>query len=1038
MKILRLTLAGFGPYKNEQHVDFERFDADGIFLIMGKTGAGKSSVLDAICYALYAGVPRYDGTHQQLRSDHCGVDDPTFVELDFRVSGVDYRVRRTPEYERPKRRGTGMTQEPATAELSVRVGDEWNGVAARAVDVAMELDRVLGLTKDQFLQVILLAQNRFQRFLQANNDERQSVLRTLFGTRRFERVEVSLAERKKTLEAELASVRTSLASQAALAAGLLQLQEVPADPGIEWFDALVAELEESLAAAIGHAVAADAAATEADACYRSLDAARKLQERRDAAAGRLAALDTERDVIDADRVTLAAAARAAAVWPQVTARRMAATAVDAAAAEEALARNTYGDVAATSDGGGAATSDGDGAAAESDTNAPATSDTLKATIDVSTRQLGALQSVLAEEGQLAELETEIARRHEEVDGCAAAVAEAAARIEELPQLIDDQTTRFLDAQVRASAETSAGDRVARVAAALSAATVAVGLDSRHAAALVAEKQASAALTAATADLDAVLEQRLSGHAGELASQLVEGEPCAVCGSTTHPEPALRSGEPVSEADIETARHRVAGFVETLNAASATVRDVAMRLAEARGKSGNKSVVKLESELAEAESALATAEAARGEVAKREKELTRLRGELEAVNTTLKDLRAANDIATQRLAEQKSARKAVLRRVAKARGEFGSVTDRVEHLVNLVDAATALVDAITETAARRKALEDAEEVLETQLGEHDFADEGAVETAQRGRDEIASLEARIRQHEQAVATATATLAEAELAELPAEPIQTDAAREASERARATRDAARDAASSLGERAAQLRAIVSTARKRHDASAHLQREYAQLRELAGAVQGLEPNTKRMRLETYVLAAQLEEIVVAANARLGTMTHGRFALEHDDAVQYRNARSGLGLSILDQHTGRSRATHSLSGGETFLASLALALGLAEVVQNQAGGITLDTLFIDEGFGSLDADTLETAMSTLDGLRAGGRTIGLISHVDTMKEQIPAKLHVTVTHHGHSEITESHEPPEFAFAGRPTVAWDRTTRIDESRRDFAVAAAP
>jgi exonuclease SbcC len=133
---------------------------------------------------------------------------------------------------------------------------------------------------------------------------------------------------------------------------------------------------------------------------------------------------------------------------------------------------------------------------------------------------------------------------------------------------------------------------------------------------------------------------------------------------------------------------------------------------------------------------------------------------------------------------------------------------------------------------------------------------------------------------------------------------------------------------------------------------------------------------------------------------MTSGRYALEHDDSVQYRNTQSGLGLTILDQHTGRARATNSLSGGETFLASLALALGLAEVVTNQAGGITLDTLFVDEGFGSLDSDTLEIAMGTLDSLRAGGRTIGLISHVDAMKEQIPAKLRIIVTDRGYSEI--------------------------------------
>ena len=196
------------------------------------------------------------------------------------------------------------------------------------------------------------------------------------------------------------------------------------------------------------------------------------------------------------------------------------------------------------------------------------------------------------------------------------------------------------------------------------------------------------------------------------------------------------------------------------------------------------------------------------------------------------------------------------------------------------------------------------------------------------------------------------------------------------------------------------MVTAALSELGTSASQRIEFDQLQELANVVQGNEPNEKRMRLESFVLAAQLEEIVAAANLRLNTMTGGRFALEHDDQLQFRGVRSGLSLAIRDEHTGRSRAAQSLSGGEMFLASLALALGLAEVVSNQAGGIRLDTLFVDEGFGSLDSDTLEVAMTTLDSLRAGGRTIGLISHVEAMKEQIPAKLQISVTDQGHSVI--------------------------------------
>jgi exonuclease SbcC len=296
-------------------------------------------------------------------------------------------------------------------------------------------------------------------------------------------------------------------------------------------------------------------------------------------------------------------------------------------------------------------------------------------------------------------------------------------------------------------------------------------------------------------------------------------------------------------------------------------------------------------------------------------------------------------------------------------------------------------------------------LAAQLDAQHFGDESSARAARRTPSEVSRWQQSIRDHDQNIATTRSILGEEELANLPAEIVTLSDAEHVLALARQNRDAALAARGALSERAIQLEDVVARARKQKDGAATLRAESEQLRELASAVQGLEPNTKRMRLETYVLAAQLEEIVAAANARLRTMTAGRFTLEHDDGLQYRKTQSGLGLRILDAHTGRSRATHSLSGGETFLASLALALGLAEVVTNQVGGITLDTLFIDEGFGSLDHDTLETAMSTLDGLRAGGRTIGLISHVDTMKEQIPAKLRIRVTDQGYSEIEESYD---------------------------------
>ncbi|MEB0306920.1 SMC family ATPase, partial [Cryobacterium sp. 10I1] len=405
MKIKRLRLAGFGPFKNEQVVDFERFDDDGIFLITGKTGAGKSSILDAVCFALYGSVPRYEGTESQLRSDHCEPGDPTFVELEFGLNGNDYRIFRTPRYLKAKKRGIGTTVSAPDARLEIRDAaavdaaadavDGWRGLAARPVDVGNELSRILPLKQDQFLQVILLAQNRFQRFLLAKTDDRREVLRTLFGTSRFQSLETELITRRKALDDELTGVRVRLETLAASAARHVPAGTEPgtAAPDLAWFEAATAELEQALAVAVAAAARADAALVDATAGLRAQEEMRARQDRRDAATATLAVLDERSSVVDADRDDLAAAHRAARVWPQIEAESAAlAAALDAARAEVAARENWI-----TVNGSDEVDQDGD-----DDQDAVP----LSATIDLLLEQLGSLNDVLAAEEELPALDVE--------------------------------------------------------------------------------------------------------------------------------------------------------------------------------------------------------------------------------------------------------------------------------------------------------------------------------------------------------------------------------------------------------------------------------------------------------------------------------------------------------------------------------------------------------------------------------------------------------------------------------------------------------
>lgn len=1002
MKIKRLRLAGFGPFKNEQIVDFERFDSDGIFLITGKTGAGKSSILDAICFALYDQVPRFTDTEQRLRSDYCEPDDPTFVELDFSLRGQDYRLLRSPAYERAKKNGTGTTTAAPTAQLQVRRGSEWRGIAAKPRAVGLELSTILPLKADQFLQVILLAQNRFQYFLLAKTEERRAVLRTLFGTTRFEQLETALIARRKSLDESLAAVQRDVAEHATAAMHQLRLSALPAEPDLDWFRSSLAGLNRAVDVAAHDAETAAATLEKATVQHRAATETQRLQARRAIAETTLATLDARSGEVEEQRGTLRQAARAARVWPHIRSSRAATLAWQAALTDETSARAAWlpFDVPLSANGAHVNGAHANGAGM-SGVAAPGGSEpALRPIMDALVGRLGALAEVLAEEKQLPVLDHEITALFDLLAVHTDDLTRAQQRLDELPQQIDFVGVQLVAASLTAAGEADADEAVRRAEAGLAAAEDVVAVRSELVGAHEHLLGRSRDNSAAAVDYEALVARRISGQASELASYLVDGDACAVCGSIEHPAPATTQGGLVTAADLSTARQHLQGRQQQLADAQETATALTNRLAQAEALAGQRSVADLRAECAAAGARLSTAHTAADLIGGLRQEQTDLRHGLTLAQAAVLAVRASRDTVADTHSVRSGQRDLLAARVGAQRGECDSVTDQVRALQHELDCARALEGALTLSRQRAAANNAATLQLTGQLREEGFDDEETAVAAQRGEGETTRLETVVRSFDDERAAARAAAADPELADLSPEPVDLDPSLRAFEAAVSTRDAAVSTHGSLAERAGQLAELVREVTTRFAASADLLAVHSQVRQLADVMQGDEPNTKRMRLETYVLAAQLEEIVLAANLRLRTMTSGRYALEHDDSRVKGGARSGLGLMIRDGFTGRGRATHSLSGGETFLASLALALGLAEVVSAQAGGITLDTLFVDEGFGSLDSETLETAMSTLDTLRAGGRTIGLISHVDSMKEQIPATLRIWVTDQGYSRI--------------------------------------
>lgn len=992
MKLHRLVLEGFGPFLERQVVDFDAFAADGIFLISGRTGAGKSSVLDGVCYALFGGVPRYDGGERRLRSDHCEPDDPTEVSLEFTVGDRRWRVTRSPEYERPKKNGAGFTTQSPQALLEVEQDGRWTGVAARPRDVGERLDEIVGLTQQQFLQVILLAQNRFARFLLARNDERQALLRTLFGTRTYEEYAELLDGMRKDAEAALAAdgenVRMLLeeAERTARAADLLPGidSDGPADTASR-LGAVVRAVERA-------AYRADAAAQEQRVADDALD--QSLARERTAVA--LAEQQRQRLEVRARLSRLEADAAAVAEERESLAR--------ARAAEDLRAALDAADRAAKAAAASAAAAAGAVEAWVAAGETASTTSQLRERDDELAAIVAACTDALAAEADLVAAEKDVERASVAASDAERAVATLDAQRAAVPELLrslDEQLAALASAPaIRATAEAALADAARRRDAAREAEELVGPLRDAERGAIA----CGTALAEATARHTGLLQRRLSSAAGDLAAHLVDGEPCPVCGAAEHPHPAPVSDQPVSDAELEAAATAKDDALAADRRAAEALRAASDAHAAAVARAGSGSREDADRAYAQAR---AERDAAEQEVIAAER-LAAERAELAAVDAEAAAAREAL-VAEAALCRQSAAlasqrAEALRARVDAARGEAASVAERRTDAERRRGLLRVLLDSAADSALRAQVFADAASDRDARLASSVFADADAARAALRGADDRAAIEERVRAHESAERADRERLLELELAlvDQPDEPIDLEPVRAELIAARARVTAAATAAAEVAAILERLRDLAERADAAHRGIADSSARAAVVARLANTVAGRAPNTHRMTLETFVLAAELEEIVAAANLRLEEMSSGRYRLQHSDALAARGAASGLGLEVLDAYTGQARPPQSLSGGETFLASLALALGLAEVVTARAGGMRLDTLFIDEGFGSLDDDTLDLAMRALDELRQGGRTVGVISHVAAMKEQLPAQLLVEATPRGPSVIRQ------------------------------------
>lgn len=935
MRPTKLIMEGFGPYCARTELDLDRLGEAGLYLITGETGAGKTTIFDAITFALYGEASGDQRRAEMLRSKYVEETSPTVVELTFVNADREYYVKRTLGFWRKKQRGEGLTEVPPTAELRLPDG---RVLTARAeVDRALRED-ILGIDREQFTQIAMIAQGEFRKLLSASTDDRKRIFRQIFGTGPFFALQERLKAEAKALEDECSSAR----------AGIRQYVN----------DASCGE-SSPLAGRTAQAKAGELTTEEVLSLFEDL--IREDGAAYDAAGKWLS--DTENAL---EKVS-SALTRAE---EQDKARRELAGCLEARKAHAPVLR--------------------------------AVGEAVKAW-EARRPEMEKLRTAVTLMGEGMKDYDELERCRDlekKLTGEACDLSAALEKAEETRltlQTEEETLSAALKAQQKAAADKAEAEaldrRMLRAAGDWEALMKAAG-DLRRARARAEECLSRYTLQSGKARLSQgtylELNQRyLDAQAGLLAQALTDGEPCPVCGSTHHPAKASRPESSPTPSQLDTARERAEAeqaAMQSASQASAAARATASSMAENYAErfasvsrelrdcassvpSGDPAVL-LEERLSSLADGLSRgvdpdADALtdvtslfreiRDPVSARSADLTALAGLAEKTERMLQENRNRTESLRRSVEERRS-------RLTEIAAEKRGNAERVEHLLGALKHGTRR-EAEAELTLRRRELQTMEAAVQE-----------AESTRQAAEKKMTELDSRIRQAETLLANA--------------EPCDREAL--TSERLSLTEEKSRlaDIRQQLYARMGGNRTALANIREYSASLGDLEKRLTWLRALSDTANGTLSGKEKVTLETYVQMTYFDRIIRRANVRLMVMSGGQYELKRRTDSRNRRSQIGLDLDVIDHYNGSTRDARSLSGGESFKASLSLALGMAEEVQASAGGIRLDAMFIDEGFGSLDAESLNQAMQALADLSEGNRLVGIISHVAELKERIDRQI--------------------------------------------------
>lgn len=906
MRPLKITMSAFGPYAGEVTLDMQKLGKSGIYLITGDTGAGKTTIFDAISYALYGEASGNYRENTTLRSKYASADTPTFVELEFEYNNEIYKINRNPEYPRPNKRGEGFTKQSANAELVMPDGS----VITKIKEVSAKVEEIIGINKNQFSQIAMIAQGDFRKLLNCETNERSKIFRKIFKTEPYHNIEIKLSslfnELKRNREKEKSGIEQYI--------NQLKCNEN---------DTLSLELERAKS---GDVLIEDVIKLAGEIINKDTLEYTKTQKNIESINEEIEKINSNIKLYENQEATKKAYAKASAKLEELKTKR------------------------------------------NDCEKAYKSAEAQRERLDDLTRKINLINSKMPKYDELKSLENSINERAQSFEKSNNLLKLKQQEITSLEKEIDEKSKALEEvkgADLLVQKLNVQKEEIKKKAEALKELKTEIDRCKAE------QKNLKNAQSFAKSALDeyGALENEynqiyiafFNEQAGIIADELKDGEPCPVCGSTSHPNLARKSENAPSQADVESAQNLVKKAQEKADKARDTASALKSRFDEiaANVKSAakklfgtddnvfddyNSNINALKKEYDDTLALLKTANEKLNLYQKLDKEIPKIQEKQKSFSDEISTLN------TQKASDE---------------AFISENTKRVTSIKSELDfeSADLAKDKLKEYTNLSNDIKNAIE-----KSKNDFDDIKSKYDTQKGKK--ASLENALKEFK-----------EIDLASLNEKSLKLNEYKKDVDKT----------AKSLYSRIESNKLLVDDISEKRDILKEYDDKYVWLKALSETANGDISGKEKITLETFVQMTYFDSIIRKANIRLLTMSDGQYELVRRSDAETLKKNEGLALDVIDHFNGSSRSVSTLSGGESFMASLCLALGLSDEIQSSNGGIKLDTMFVDEGFGSLDGEALDRALSALTSLSQGNRLVGIISHVDVLRDRIDNKIVIT-----------------------------------------------